>query len=39
VVGLALNAESMAEAEEADEADVPDPVDPDPDVEEQGEAE
>jgi len=44
VVGLALNAESMAEAEEADVADVPDPVDldpvdPDPDVEEQGEAE
>jgi DNA gyrase subunit A len=43
VVGLALNAESMAEVEE-DLADVPDPVDPDPagpdpaDVEE-GEAE
>ena len=29
VVGLALNAESMAEAE-ADMADAPDPADPDP---------
>jgi hypothetical protein len=30
VVGLALNAESIAEAEEADMADALDPADPDP---------
>ena len=44
VVGLALNAESIAEAEEADMADAldpadPDPAGPDPDGAEEGEAE
>jgi len=44
VVGLALNAESMAESEEADVADAldpadPDPAGPDPDGVEEGEAE
>jgi hypothetical protein len=44
VVGLALNAESMADAEEADLADEPDPEDPelagpDPADVEDGEAE